>query len=148
MINNTINNGMIIALKEAQKAYDAHEVPVGACLFYDNQCIARAYNTMHGTQNPLYHAEYQVLLQALRILSPYEMRKSTLFVTLEPCCMCAGALELLGVPRIYFGAYDIKMGQIDHNNRVLDHTSIQAWGGFHEEACGHLLRQFFQNKRG
>lgn len=147
MVNELIKKGMHIAIEEAQKAFQNHEVPVGACVFYHGECISRAHNTMHATQNPLFHAEYMALQSSLTFLSPHTLRESILFITLEPCCMCAGAIELLGISRVYFGAYDTKMGQIDHNHRVLRHTKTQILGGFYERECAHLLTQFFQNKR-
>ncbi len=135
------------AIDEAKKAYAMNEVPVGAVLVKDDKLITTAHNLMHATKNPLSHAEYLVLTQGLEILGENHLRGCTLYVTLEPCCMCAGAIELSGITSLYFGAYDLKMGQIDNHHQVLKHTKIQASGGFYENECAALLKNFFKEKR-
>ncbi|MBX9696996.1 MAG: nucleoside deaminase [Alphaproteobacteria bacterium] len=140
-------NWMALALNEAHKAYDMNEVPVGAVLVKDNELIATAHNQMHQSQNPLNHAESLVIEKGLEILGQNHLRGCLLYVTLEPCCMCAGAIELAGIETVYFGAYDLKMGQIDNNHRVLSHSKINVYGGFFEKECAQLLVDFFKMKR-
>lgn len=139
--------GMKIALNEARRALAMDEVPVGAVIMKNGVLIAASYNTMHHTHNPLLHAEMSVIQMALEKLGENHLRGCDLYVTLEPCCMCAGAMELSGISRLYFGAYDIKMGQVDHNNRVLRHTKMEIIGGIREEECSTLLTDFFKTKR-
>lgn len=138
---------MQVALEEASKAYEAEEVPVGAVLVRDRELIAQAHNVMYRTKNPLNHAERLVIERGLHCLSSNHLRGCELYVTLEPCHMCAGAIALVGIERVFFGAYDPKLGQIDHNHHVLRHTPIVAMGGFLEEKCASLLKSFFENRR-
>lgn len=146
-MNYSQNMGMNIALKEAQKAFTENEVPVGACLIHKGVCIARDHNRMHASHNPLLHAECLVIHHALSALTPFELRDSTLYVTLEPCRMCAGAIELVGIQRVFFGAYDPKMGNVEHHHRAFERPSLQAMGGFYERECQTLLHHFFKHIR-
>lgn len=135
------------ALQEAQKAFDLSEVPVGAVLVKEGNIIATAHNLSEQGKNPLLHAERIVLEKGMVALNSMYLTGSDLYVTLEPCCMCAGAIELCGIRRVYFGAYDPKMGEIDHNHRVWSHKNIEAYGGFYATESGNLLREFFKKLR-
>lgn len=144
---------MTLALKEAKDAFDQNEVPVGAVLVRDNTLLAKAHNRMHTTQNPLFHAEFLVIQEGLSKTCANHLRGCALFVTLEPCAFCAGAIDLCGISSVYYGAYDPKMGQVDHNARLLSkghalgRASLHTYGGICEGECGHLLKSFFQKCR-
>ncbi len=142
------------ALKLAQEAFDQGEVPVGAVLVESQtgKILGRGKNAMHQLKNPLLHAEMQAIQDAL-INSNQERfwGEVDLYVTLEPCPMCAAAISLVRIQRLYFGAYDPKGGGIIHGPRVLESSSClykpEVYGGICEEESATLLKQFFQNKR-
>lgn len=135
------------ALKEAQEAFDKGEVPVGAVITKDGQIIAAAHNLCESTRDPTQHAECIVIKRALEVTRDMYLKDCALYVTLEPCCMCAGAIDLVGIRKVYFGAYDPKMGEIDHNHKVWGDKKIEAYGGFFEEESKKLLQEFFQKLR-
>jgi len=139
------------ALVCAQTAADLGEVPVGAIIAQQGRIIARAHNRTQGTGNVLGHAEYLVIQEALSTLNQSYLDDCILFVTLEPCAMCAGAIALARVGRVYFGAYDAKSGGTDHGARVFDHPQChwkpQVYGGILERECGALLTDFFATRR-
>lgn len=139
------------ALKQAKIAADADEVPVGAVIVHDNQIIAKAYNQVETLKDPTAHAEMIAITQATSVLSCKWLYDCAMYVTIEPCSMCAGALVLARMKRIYYGASDPKAGacgsvvNISQNNQ-LNHT-IEVFGGLLEEECGSLISHFFQQKR-
>ena len=147
----TTEHMMREALASAQTAADLGEVPVGAVLTQHGQIIARAHNQTKGLGNVLGHAECLVIQDALAQLDQDYLDDCALFVTLEPCAMCAGAIALARVGRVYFGAYDPKSGGTDHGARVFDHPQChwkpQVYGGILERECGALLTDFFAAKR-
>lgn len=142
---------MNYALKGAAKAASQDEVPVGAVLVADGAIIAQAYNKREQWHTPLGHAEMICLHQASQKLKSWRLSQATLYVTLEPCVMCAGALVQSRVSRLVFGAYDPKGGaahslyQICHDPR-LNHR-LEVIGGVLEKECAHLLQDFFKKKR-
>ncbi|MGB0697345.1 MAG: nucleoside deaminase [Rhodospirillaceae bacterium] len=143
---------MDLALAEARAAAARAEVPVGAVVTGpDGAVLARAGNRTLGDQDPAAHAEILALRDAGKALGSARLVECTLWVTLEPCPMCAGAIEHARIGRLVFGAYDPKGGGVDHGPRVLDHPNCrhrpEIVGGVQETACADLLRAFFQERR-
>lgn len=137
------------ALDLAKTAYANDEVPVGAVIVYRQEVIAQAYNTMHKNNNCLQHAEVEVIQKALMQLRTATLPECDLYVTLEPCCMCAGAIAHARIRRVYFGAYDIKGGFVDNNGCAFNYTlhKPEVYGGILESECSQLLSHFFLQKR-
>lgn len=142
---------MRLALEAAESAYRAGEVPVGAVLVRDEQVISTGFNCPIGTHDPSAHAEMQALRAAARALSNYRLPGSELFVTLEPCAMCAGALMHARVARVVYAAPDPKTGvcgsvvDLFAEARLNHHAEIR--GGVCAEASAALLRRFFAERR-
>jgi len=139
------------ALKEAKRAFDEDEVPVGAVVVHKAKIIARGYNQVERLKDPTAHAEMLALTSATNFLGTKWLSEASLYVTIEPCSMCAGALVLARVKHVYFGAKDPKTGACGSvvniiNNKKLNHR-IEAKGGILEEECGALLSEFFRKKR-
>ena len=143
---------MKMAFKEAEYALQREEIPVGAVIVAKNQIIARGHNLTEQLNDFTAHAEMQAFTAASDFLGGKYLDKCTLFVTLEPCLMCAGAAFNTRVGRIVFGAYDERRGytQFDHehltNKRIL-HPKTEVTGGVLEDACLKLLQDFFKRKR-
>ena len=144
-------SGMAAALEEARRAASTGEVPVGAAVFRDGAVVARARNETVARRDPTAHAELLVLQQALRALHTDRLGDCTLYVTLEPCAQCAGAIVLAKVGRVVFGAYDDKAGMAGSVGDVLRHPAlnhrVEVIGGMEEARCGQLLADFFRAKR-
>ena len=140
------------ALAEARQALAEREVPVGAVLVEGGEVIARAHNRTVATGAPLAHAEILVLLEALDRRETDRLPGATLYVTLEPCAMCAGAIVLAKVGRVVFGAWDDKAGMAGSLGDLLRHPRlnhrVEVVGGIDGDACGELLREFFRTRRG
>lgn len=138
------------ALKEAQKAFDSDEVPVGAVIVHDGRIIGRAHNQIKLLKDPTAHAEMIAITQAASHLASERLPGTAIYVTIEPCAMCAGALVLARVKRLVFGASDPKTGAfgsaLDLNKKKLNHK-IAVTKGVAKEECADLLRQFFRKKR-
>ena len=143
--------GMAAALEEARKAASSGEVPVGAAVFRDGAVVARAHNETVTRRDPTAHAELLAVQQALRALQTDRLGDCTLYVTLEPCAQCAGAIVLAKVGRLVFGAYDDKAGMAGSMGDVPRHRGVnhqvEVIGGVKEDECGALLRAFFADKR-
>ena len=139
-------NFMRIALREAEIALSKNEVPVGAVITAKNQIIARAHNLTETLNDVTAHAEMQAFTSAAAYLGGKYLNNCTLYVTLEPCIMCAGASYWTQIGRIVFGAYDEKRGFRKIENRLL-HPKTQLTGGILELECQKLLSNFFKNKR-
>lgn len=153
MTNKTDLGWMQQALDLAQTAYTQNEVPIGAIVTLDNQLIAQAHNQTITLNDPTAHAEVCVLRQAAQVLKNYRLLNSTLYVTLEPCAMCAGALIQARVKRLVFATHDPKAGAVSSVLRVLDTAQLNhavQWSGGEilTEDCGNILRRFFQERRG
>lgn len=133
------------ALIEAEKAYDKDEVPVGAVIVINNSIIARAHNLTERLNDVTAHAEMQAFTSASDYLGGKYLQKCTLYVTLEPCQMCAGASYWTQIGKIVFGATDSKRGY-QHYNTTL-HPKTEVVGGVMQEECGALLTKFFIEKR-
>ncbi len=142
---------MLMALEEARLAAGEGEVPVGAVLVKDGEVIARTRNRREATGNPLDHAEMLALAEAATRLEGWRLEGTTMYVTLEPCPMCAGAMVQARVARLVFGARDLKLGAAGSRyNLVHDETThhrIEITDGILEEECLSLLKEFFAARR-
>ena len=142
---------MEVALEEAEQALREEEVPIGAAIVYEGRVIARAHNQREQLHDPTAHAEMIAITQASNFLSSKWLQDCTLYVTIEPCSMCAGALVLARIPRIFFGAKEPKTGACGSVINIADHKSlnhrIEVNGGIFAEECSALVSEFFQNKR-
>lgn len=139
------------ALREAQEAVAAHEVPVGAVVVQNGKIIGRGHNNPVSSHDPSAHAEINALRDAARHIANYRLSGCELFVTLEPCAMCVGAMLHARIGRLIFGAYDDKAGAA---GSVLDLTAerrlnhrIEVNGGLLADECGALLQVFFAARR-
>lgn len=143
--------GIRAALEEAERAAARDEVPVGAVVMRDGLPIARAHNETGVQRDPTAHAELLAIRRALRALATDRLTDSTLYVTLEPCAQCAGAIVLSKVGRLVFGAYDPKAGMCGSVGDLVRHPrlnhQVEVVGGVHEEECAQLLASFFQARR-
>ncbi len=139
------------ALAQAEAAGAKGEVPVGAVVVRDGVVIAAAGNCVESDQNASAHAEMLALAEASRVLGQKWLDGCDVYVTLEPCPMCAGALSLARVRRVYYGAADPKSGGIDHGPRVFAqptcHHAPEVIAGVEEGRCGELLSAFFAQRR-
>jgi tRNA(adenine34) deaminase len=143
---------MTLAFAEAEAAGWRGEVPVGAVLIgADGVLIAASGNRVEERHDPTSHAEMVVLREATAKLGAKQLDGCDLYVTLEPCPMCAAAISLARIRRLYFGAYDPKGGGVEHGARIFDqptcHHRPEVYGGIDERRAAALLRAFFQAKR-
>lgn len=134
------------ALKEAQKAFHSDEVPVGAVVVCGNRIIARAHNQTEKLQDSSAHAEMLAITAASAAMGSKWLEECALFVTLEPCVMCAGAIYWSRVGRLIYGASDDKRGFMRYGKELLHPTTKVEFGILYEE-CGDLLSTFFTQKR-
>ena len=134
------------AFKEAQNAFDADEVPVGAVIVAENKIIARGHNLTEQLNDVTAHAEMQTITSAANYIGGKYLNDCTLYVTLEPCLMCAGALHWTHITKIVYGASDDKKGFSKINQPVL-HPKTVVVKGILEEQCSRILKDFFQKKR-
>ncbi len=139
------------ALDEARAAAARGEVPVGAVLVEGGRVLAADGNRTEETGDPTAHAEILVLRAAAAALGRPRLDGCDLYVTLEPCPMCAAAIALARVRRLYFGAYDPKGGGVEHGPRIFGHPTChhrpEVVGGLDETRCGAVLKDFFRGKR-
>lgn len=134
------------ALREAEAAFAADEVPIGAVIVAQDRIIARGHNLTERLNDVTAHAEMQAITAAAENLGGKYLKDCTLYVTLEPCVMCAGALAWGQVGRIVFGAFDEKGGYRRVGGMLL-HPRTQVTGGILEPACADLMKAFFRKKR-
>jgi len=134
------------ALKEAHKALDKDEVPIGAVIVCENRVIARAHNLTEQLNDVTAHAEMQAFTSASGFMGGKYLDGCTLYVTIEPCVMCAGASFWTQISRIVYGAPDIKRGYSLLSSSVL-HPRTKVTGGVLEEECSKLVKDFFRKKR-
>jgi tRNA(adenine34) deaminase len=142
---------MQLALAEAEAAFAEDEVPIGAVVVFEDRVIAAAHNQREQLRDPTAHAEMIAITQAAGVLGDWRLEGCTLYVTLEPCPMCAGAIVLARVPRVVYGAADPKAGAAASLYRLLDdgrlnHRAEVAAGVLAKE-CGAILTRFFGQKR-
>jgi tRNA(adenine34) deaminase len=149
------------ALHEAKLAFDAGEIPIGAVIVRQDQIIARAHNTRQQSRNPLHHAEIIVLEEAAKQIGDWRLNDCTLYVTLEPCPMCLGALFQARVGKLFFGCHDDKRDVTTFKNdlhRIFpnlkdtselssNNHSLAISGGILEIQCSKILKDFFASKR-
>ncbi len=129
------------------QAAHCNEIPVAALIAHKNKIIASAHNLVETHQDPTQHAELIVIKTATKELGKY-LNECDLYVSLEPCPMCAHAIQLTQIRRVYFGAYDPQRGGIDHGEALLKKLNrVEAYGGFHEQAFNHILKGFFNTVR-
>jgi tRNA(adenine34) deaminase len=149
---------MRLALREAKAAFEAGEVPIGAVVVYEDseasagRVIAAAHNQREQLRDPTAHAEMIAITQAAEALGNWRLADCTLYVTLEPCPMCAGAIVLARLPRLVYGAADPKAGAVTSLYRLLDDPRLNhrtaTVSGVLAEPCGEILSRFFRQKRG
>lgn len=137
---------MRLALREAERAFAEDEIPVGAVITCRDQVIARGYNLTERLNDVTAHAEMQAITAAAENLGGKYLHECTLYVTLEPCVMCAGALNWAHMGRIVFGAFDEKAGYRRIGGMLL-HPRTQVTGGVLEPPCSDLMKAFFKKKR-
>ena len=136
------------ALKEAKKAFDADEVPVGAVVVMQNKIISRGYNQVEMLNDSTAHAEIIALTSAFNFLGSKYLPEATLYVTVEPCLMCSGALYWSKIGKIVFGAYDDKNGYRRSTGKKNPfHPKTILTGGLLEVECAQLMKDFFKEKR-
>lgn len=135
------------ALKEAHNALEKDEVPIGAVVVYMNQIIARAHNYTETLNDATAHAEMQAITAASDYLGGKYLNECTLYVTLEPCVMCAGATAWGQVGKVVYGATDIKRGFLELASPKILHPKTKVKSGVMEEECAKILRDFFTGKR-
>lgn len=146
MIEFTDEYFMRQALREAERAFQADEVPVGAVVVCRDRIIARAHNLTERLNDVTAHAEMQAITAAATAIGGKYLKDCALFVTLEPCVMCAGAMHWSQLGRVVFGAFDEKAGYRRLGGRSL-HPRTQVVGGVLEAECSDLVKAFFQRKR-
>jgi tRNA(adenine34) deaminase len=140
-----------MALEEARAAFDEDEVPIGAVIVHGERIIARAHNQREQLHDPTAHAEMIAITQAAAALGSWRLEACALYVTLEPCPMCAGAIVQARIPLVVYGAADPKAGAVHSLYRLLDDPRLnhraEAVPGVLGEACGEILSRFFQEQR-
>ena len=146
-----MNKFMNLAIKEALKAREKDEVPIGAVIVLDGKVIARAHNLMEKTQLATAHAEILAINKACKKLKSWRLDNAELFVTVEPCAMCAGAIVNARIKKVYFGAYETKSGSAESKFRVLTDSglnhSVEFEGGIEREICANIIKNYFKSKR-
>lgn len=139
------------ALRQAKKAYAIGETPIGAVIVHQGEIIARGYNKRETKKNSLGHAELIAIHKACKKLGGWRLPGCALYVTLEPCPMCAGAIIQSRIDRVYFGAYDKKTGCAGSKTNLFEpqlfYHTVTVEGGILEEECASLMRRFFQELR-
>ena len=142
---------MELALQEAQNALELDEVPVGCVIVKDGQVLARGYNRKETEQSALSHAEINAIAAASKALGSWYLTDCDLYVTLEPCVMCCGAILQARIRHVYFGAYDPKGGGVTSVAHLLELPGVNhhpEWtGGIKEQEAAALLTSFFKSKR-
>lgn len=142
---------MKIALQQAQKAYELGEVPVGAVIVKDGQVISKAYNLKEKTNNPCGHAEIRAINKACKKLGTWRLEDCEMYVTLEPCLMCVGAIIHSRIRKIYIGTLDSKTGAVISKIKALDtyvvNHKVEYEKGILEKECSGILKDFFRSLR-
>ena len=150
-MNNQHTSWMRLALLQAQKAYESNEIPVGAIVVLDNKVIGRGYNQREMLNDPTAHAEIIAITAAANTIEDWRLNQCVLYVTKEPCAMCAGAIINSRLKMVIFGCYDKEMGccgslyQLCGDSHLKNNTAVR--GGIMEEECLSIIRDFFQIQR-
>lgn len=143
---------MRLALNQAREAAEGGDVPVGALIYHDGELIAKAHNQREELQDPTAHAEVLAITQAANALGSWRLEDCEMYVTLEPCAMCAGAIILARLPRLVYGAADPKAGACGSALDVLGcqklNHRVNVRSGVLAEECGAILTSFFRARRG
>lgn len=138
------------ALLEAKKAADKGEVPVGCVIVYNDKIIARGHNKRETTQNSISHAEVIAIQKACKKLGSWRLENCTMYITLEPCCMCGGAIIQSRLPRVIYGAFDYRFGVHMSKFNLFDikfnHQTVVK-GGVLEKECSKIISDFFKEVR-
>ena len=147
-----INFYMNKAIEEANKALLLDEVPVGAILVDNktNKIINSAHNLVNSNKNSIAHSEILLINRAVEIKKTKFLNETSIFVTLEPCAMCAAAISEMHINRLYFGAYDNKKGSLESIMRIYNQKNYfvpEVYGGINEKECANILKNFFIKKR-
>lgn len=148
-----MTNGQFMksAIYRARIAAKNGEVPVGAVVVKGGKIISEAYNLVETNRDPTAHAEMLAIRCACEIINSPRLVGCDLYVTLEPCAMCAQAISFARISRLYFGAYDEKGGGVENGARIFSHSTCnhkpEVYGGINESECGELLKEFFREKR-
>ncbi len=139
------------ALKEAKKAYEIDEVPIGAVMVRNGEIIARGYNKRNTMKNPLYHAEIEIINEASKEVNDWRLEDCTLYVTVEPCPMCAGAIVQARIPKVVFGTRNKKAGcagsVLDVLNEPKLNHQVDVIEGVLEYECSEIMSTFFREFR-
>jgi tRNA(adenine34) deaminase len=148
----TVDNFFMgFALAEARQARDAEEVPIGAVVVIDNRIVGRGHNSPVRLNDPTAHAEVLALREAAQTINNYRLIGATLYVTIEPCAMCAGAIINARIKRLVYGAADPKAGAVSSVFQICTHSSlnhqVEVTAGVLESECRELMQAFFQQKR-
>ncbi len=142
---------MLKALEQAKIAYKKNEVPIGAVIVKDGKVIAEGFNKREKKQNALFHAEIVAINKACKKLKSWRLDDCDIYITLEPCLMCFGAILNARLKNCYFGAYDKSGGSISANNELLNKSilnhKLNVEGGILKEECADILSTFFEEKR-
>lgn len=141
---------MLQALKEASKAQALDEIPVGCVIVKDNKIIARGYNKREYMQSSLAHAEIIAIQKACQKLNSWRLDDCTMYITLEPCAMCSGAIIQSRIPTVYYGAYDYRFGCHKSITNLFDikfNHSVNIIGGILENECSNMIKDFFKDLR-
>ena len=144
---------MLLAIEQAKNAFSNDEVPVGAVIIDSTTgvVLASSANKMDKSNDPTAHAEINVIREACRIKKSNRLIDCDLYVTLEPCPMCAQAISFTRIRRLYFGAYDPKGGGVEHGPKIYNSSLCnhkpQIYGGICESVCSNLLKDYFKSKR-
>lgn len=142
---------MQAALNEAELAFTKGEIPVGCVIVQNGKIISKAHNLREKTKNPLHHAEIIAIEKASEIIGDWRLSDCDIYVTLEPCVMCAGAILNSRIKNLYFGAYDFKYGACFSNDNIFytnrENCFTTVYGGIMENECKRILNDFFKNLR-
>ena len=146
-----MHKGMAAALEQARQAAAQDEVPIGAVIMRGDEIVAEAHNETVARQNPTFHAEFLAIERALEALDTDRLTDCTLYVTIEPCAQCAGAIVLAKVGKLVFGAYDDKAGMCGSLGDLVRHPKlnhrVEVQGGVEAAACAEVIKDFFAAKR-
>ena len=138
------------ALLEAKKAYQIGEVPIGCVIVYEDKIIARAHNERELKQSSLAHAEILAIKKACKKLNSWRLNDCIMYITLEPCAMCSGAIIQSRIPRVIYGAYDYRFGAHKSITNLFDvkfNHEVDIHGGVLQEECSNLIQEFFKELR-